>query len=1720
MVDRGARLFEYLAQVQAIGSKRTSDVADLGPLVWLADLPSHHAVRYDTTASNGPFLIVGKVRVEQAPAVDPRLTGWLTTSDLENPDREPTLRDRRPGARGELRLSDHPEVATCFEQWLTRWRTWARAARPDVVVQRLYRHLYQCQVTVSGAAESQEAVLGVGCLSWSPPNQNAVRRHVLTVPVKIGFDADSGAVSVAVESGVAGPAVELAEFLDSGLVSAPSGLREVERSIREADVDPLDREATGAIVRRLIHCVDPAATYLDEMTSASTTRVPVAAYAPAVIVRPRGRRGLERVLGTIAARIRERRHLPDELRNLVDPDHVPSPVRDGDDGAIVRDGTDCFLPLQLNDVQLRILDHVDANAHTVVQGPPGTGKTHTAAALITHLLAQGKRVLVTAQTDRALEEVRGKLRAEIRPLCVSVVGTSRDSFADLESAVRTISKMAEDHDPDVSARRRGAVAARILELRGRRADVSRRLMRAREREVTRHVLGGYQGTLSEIVLRHRAESERFGWSLDLLPGQVDEPLPVSGAEVDQWRMLLVDDALRDPEVTAPQLVRAGDLAQPDEVRAWFARRAVAAARCRELDTVGRSPWAIRIAELHPPTRVELRELVREMDRAAADEESAREPWIRQAVMDLRAGHATQWHARAEEIATLLRSAGEGAAEVGMTEIAVAGADHGPLVTLAEALIAFLDNDNVIKTNADGSPKVGFRTPGIIKQAAPLFERVRVDGRIPTTAAQLRVFCRAEEVARLLHRLDSVWLGVLTAPSAGGSVRGRLAWHRDVHTRIVRLMQFGARLHAAGMKLREFGVVEPDWADPHAVRALLAAFDAVAARDDLRACDGPIDALRSRLRGLRDDPGSTATIRAACTAIEQGDCDGYAAASARLAEVDNARRRYARLRDLDARMSALPALRAGIAATPRDPKWGEYARDLSAAREWVSVGRWLADTIDEEVNELFAALDAVEFGLREAATELAVEKSWDRAVAPGRLSRTKRADLQQYVQLVRRLGKGTGTHAARYRSGIQQALTRCRSAVPVWIMPIYRIVEQLDIEQDMFDVIVVDEASQAGLESVFLQYLAPRIVVIGDDKQVSPSGVGIEEVQLSRLATRYLFDFRFRASWENPKHSLFDEALLRFPGRLTLVEHRRCVPEIIGFSNRIAYEPHGVRLAPVRMFGRDRLSPIEAVYVADGVSKSDNTNEREAERLVDRIVRCAEDPAYANKTFGVVSLLGKKQAKLIWDKLLRRLQPEEIARRQLRCGDAADFQGAERDVIFLSMVKAAGADSVLVAQTGDQVVQRYNVAVSRARDQLWLFHSVAIEELRNPEDLRYRLLDYCRSAGRSGAIDATRPVRVPEDRPVAPFDSLFEQQVFNQVVDRGYQVIAHYEATGFDIDMVIVGGHSRVAVQCDGDTWQGAELFKRELSRQRDLERCGWPFFRIRRSRFLADPESALAPLWALLDEHGLDPMGAEGRSSVAESALPPETVVEGSIEVFDTADRGDVGVLGSAADLRPAEQESPTDSSPAADEEWDTPSLEDVEEVVREHRVVSHPVDELNGSVKVVPYRSFSEPVARPDGLASESIAHDLVRIVGVEGPMCGGRIHTIYSHGRSRADLQRIGEVVERALRHAVSASALVREDPLELDDPQRWTYRLPSQPRSLPRTLGVRQVGQVPSDELADIVRHCGDQLGWTDRLAVLRAALTELGVDHLTDNAIAELALVLPLVTRGARDSRATR
>lgn len=426
---------------------------------------------------------------------------------------------------------------------------------------------------------------------------------------------------------------------------------------------------------------------------------------------------------------------------------------------------------------------------------------------------------------------------------------------------------------------------------------------------------------------------------------------------------------------------------------------------------------------------------------------------------------------------------------------------------------------------------------------------------------------------------------------------------------------------------------------------------------------------------------------------------------------------------------------------------------------------------------------------------------------------------------------------------------CRDAIPAWIMPLYRVAETVKPGVGAFDVVIIDEASQAGSDALFLQYIARKIVVVGDDKQISPDSIGVPREDVDLLRDRYIKNLPSPhiSALGVEETSFFHLAEILFGGRIMLREHFRCMPEIIQFSNGLCYENRP--LVPLRQYPPNRLSPIViANHVASGYREGASHTPRnppEAEAIVATIAECCRSPAYRDKTMGVISLLGEHQARFIAQKLLEAIGPEEIERRNLVCGDAYAFQGDERDIMFLSLVAAPG-ETAMHALTSQRDMRRFNVAASRARDQMWLFHTPTVNDFRNKECLRYKLQTYC-----------LNPKVQPTDGSRERCATQFERDVYDKIAARGYRVIPQFEVAGYFIDLVVEGLRGRLAVECDGDQWHGPEQYDSDMKRQRILERCNWIFWRIRGSEFYHEPDRAMTSLWDLLKKLNIGPGGQD-----------------------------------------------------------------------------------------------------------------------------------------------------------------------------------------------------------------------------------------------------------------------
>jgi very-short-patch-repair endonuclease len=544
-------------------------------------------------------------------------------------------------------------------------------------------------------------------------------------------------------------------------------------------------------------------------------------------------------------------------------------------------------------------------------------------------------------------------------------------------------------------------------------------------------------------------------------------------------------------------------------------------------------------------------------------------------------------------------------------------------------------------------------------------------------------------------------------------------------------------------------------------------------------------------------------------------------------------------------------------------------DPRVAWEWRQLHDELERRANVSLDQLQQRIERLTQQLLDVTAQLVEKRTWLKQIQ--QTGDTQKQALGAFTAMRNKLTKtGKGVRDAELRTAARREMSTAKDAVPVWIMPLVEVAETFDPRRARFDVVIIDEASQCDPTSLFALYLGKQAIVVGDDEQVTPVAVGIDANEIGKLIRVFLDSVPHKELYDG-ETSVYELAQIAFGGVIRLTEHFRCAPDIIAFSNELSYKGE---VKPLRESSVIPLTPhVVAHRVADGRNTGENLNDVEAEAVASLICAAIEQPEYARNdagepmTIGVVSLVGDKQALKIDSLLRQRLEPAEYRRRQILCGDSAQFQGDERDVMFVSVVDAPPSRPPLpIRQEGPKKIfkKRFNVAASRARNQMWVVHSLNHEVDLQPADYRRRIIEH--------ALDPKsweRDMKKRAGRGDARARS-FEDGVQRMLMERGYNVMPQYQAGAYAIDLVVIGNGARLAIECDGEQFHSPERLQEDLERQAVLERLGWTFVRVRGSLFFRDEARALEPVFRRLQELKIEP---ERSAKLAEAPVAANAVV-------------------------------------------------------------------------------------------------------------------------------------------------------------------------------------------------------------------------------------------------------
>lgn len=1440
---RGRQLFTFL---KAFSEKRLPLRRTLAEQDWslrLAELPKHDCVTIgwftlpdiqaaEATEDSEALLEVKRPKLTTAPPPPDSLLDWLEEG-WKDPDRGIHIRRSRAvrnldGLPEDVAFDSDLDRTSALAQWQVRWDAWAEVERPARSAMRVFERMYELHGRMERESEGVELMLGDGRLRWRRED-GLVDHPVLLQKVELQFDPDVPAFRIH----DADRAPELhSVLLNQGSTISAESFNALRTELEKGGFHPLAVNGTQGYLRGLAQRLAARGEYYEAATTRPVVDTPRVEHDVSLFLRKRPS-GFPAAFAKVLQDLEDTGTLPPALTRLIGIETPPP------EDALVVDGSpwgeppDLLLSKPANAEQIAVARTLARHSSVQVQGPPGTGKTHTIANLIGNLVAQGKRVLVTSHTTKALSVVREKIVEPLRPLCVSVLTSDLEARHQMEEAVKGIISRLSTADEAQLEANASTLERQRAKLNKELAEITNDLITAREAEYQPIYVGGEQADPSEATRWVTGHQEELGW----IPGPIElgAPMPLSPEELSDLYLssgqishdeeLELDDGV--PEVDAILTPREFEIA-------------VGTLGARESPD-SRELWA------RPPTKSELDAVtdLRRVSCKCTDDLSRLESWQRRIVAD---GHtdgadARGWqalHGLVEEACQAYEVAR--AASLASDPIVPTGIATNELLTLCRQLAAHV-----------GERKgLGPLTLLFHSDWKWFISNSSVNGQRPSSGADFADLMAVIELRRSLERLSKQWerLAVpaglpefATLPESPTVAKGYtdqfatlLSWWTDHWTQLLRVAE-QAGFDWRRLRSRVQATNQPMLPFELDCQLLTCALPPIV-EEYASLCER--DRALHRLDALDKELDRGPVSMALREAAEEGNAVLYATRYEALLALIAKKPLHSRRQTWLAKLKrAAPAWERAVRS--RQPLHGETTlpSDSQLAWKWSQLAQELDRRASLDEAALMSKLERRREALRDTTAKLIDSRAW-----LGQLRRktlkTQQA-LSGWLATQKAIGKGTGKRAPKLKALARRQLAEARDAVPVWIMPLNRVAESFDPTGPKFDVVIIDEASQSDATGLLAWYLGDQVAVVGDNEQVSPLDVGTRIEDIEDLINQHLFDVPNRELYDG-KTSIYDLAGMCFGGTIRLREHFRCVPEIIEFSNSLAYSGE---IRPLRDGSRVALPHVTEVS-ANGISgggRDGKENVAEARLLSAILAAMVEHPSYAGKSIGAITLLGDEQAITIQATAISLIGAVELEHRRFIAGNAPQFQGDERDVMLLSMVDSPG-DGPLYLSQRPSTKQRYNVAASRAKDQMWLVHSLDPDRDLKEGDLRRRLIEHVRDP-----LARLREIERVQARAESPLESA----VIEQLVNRGFRVEPQVWVGGYRMDLVVGEPGRQVAVECDGDRFHGPEEIPKDMARQAILERCGWRFVRIRGTKFFRDPAKAMEVACVQLAKLGVEP---------------------------------------------------------------------------------------------------------------------------------------------------------------------------------------------------------------------------------------------------------------------------
>lgn len=307
--------------------------------------------------------------------------------------------------------------------------------------------------------------------------------------------------------------------------------------------------------------------------------------------------------------------------------------------------------------------------------------------------------------------------------------------------------------------------------------------------------------------------------------------------------------------------------------------------------------------------------------------------------------------------------------------------------------------------------------------------------------------------------------------------------------------------------------------------------------------------------------------------------------------------------------------------------------------------------------------------------------------------------------------------------------------PIWLVDLLELNKILPQEKELFDLLIIDEASQVDMALAMPAiHRAKRVLIVGDPHQLRHYSFLSTEKQKA-FGTKYgvaqsiFSDYRNRSILDLYLNKVASQEQVSF-----LREHFRSSPALIEFSNQEFYNGQlEVLKSSPDHWQESQLQVIEC----GGTRNKDGSNKEEANAILKQLRALEKEYADEGKklspSIGVLSPFSS-QVKYLQNAISEKFDRPFLKKHQVLIGGPYHFQGSERDIVLISF--ALDENSHHSAFIHLNKAEVFNVAISRAISKLMLFHSFK-KIPKNDDRLLFRYLDFVQAKPKPSAENTSK-----------------------------------------------------------------------------------------------------------------------------------------------------------------------------------------------------------------------------------------------------------------------------------------------------------------------------------------------------------------------------------------------